>query len=284
MDARNPEALLERAEMYYCLSRAFLAPLDEHAHAAMADALADDLEAIGCDCGYAIATATAGYRTAIAAIPGPPELLQLYSCLFLVPPRKVSINTASYIDGAMNGGTVVAIEAAYRSCRVEREENFRDLADHLSVQLEFVAFLYLKQAEATGAGAAYALPLTAGNFLDAFVRGWLPSFVAELEASSGECANPYLHLARILVAAVRADARALPTSAKEMRVQRAIGKARRERAMRGVTDEDMQIIAQKLREKGLATEHLAIPPEMRDEAQGLSRKLPPSPRRGSRLG
>lgn len=283
MDARNIESLTARGEFYLCVARAFLTPREPIAFRGLRDALADDLAELAGSLGYACADAVAGYRAAIAAIPDHLALLQLYSALFLAPPRSVALNTASYLDGAINGGSVQAMEAIYRRCGVERDDDFHDLSDHVSVQLEFVALLYFRSAEAIGAGTA--LPETRPeHFLHAFVARGLPRFVHDLEQQDllEPRANPYLHLARILAVAVEHDAvaEALPASAQ--RAHRAICKARHERAERGITAEDMEFIARKLAEKGLSTDHLAIPPELRDEARGYSRGQPPGPRRGSR--
>lgn len=278
MDARNIESLTERGEFYLCLARAFLTPHTVQAFDGLHDALADDLGELATSLGFACADALADYRAAIAAVTDHPALLERYSALFVAPPRAIQINTACYLDGALNGGTVAAMDEAYRRCGVERDADFHDLSDHVSVQLEFVALLYLHSAEALESGAA--LPqVRPEHFLHDYVARWLPHFIRDLEAAE---ANPWLPLAHVLAAAVAHDARAETLPPAEVRARRAIGKARHERAERGVTAEDMEIIARKLREKGLSTDHLAIPPELRDEAQGYSRGTPPGPRKGSR--
>ncbi len=286
MDARNLESHAERGEFYLCLARAFLTPQRPAAHEALQAALADDLESLGEALGYPFAAELAQYRAEMGRIADHATLLRLYSGLFLAPPRAVHLNTAAYLDGTVNGGTVLAMEAHYRRCGVDRSTDFRDLSDHLSVQLEFVAWLYFRSAEAMAAGTP-APEVRPERFLHDYVARWLPPFVRDLEEYGRQHAglpNPYLALARILAAAVAQDAIAGALPARELRAQRALHKARRDRAERGVTDEDMEFIARRLREKGLATEHLAIAPELRDEARGYKRKEPPAPRRGSRYG
>lgn len=278
MDARNIESLSERGEFYLCLARAFLTPHTAQAFDGLRAALADDLDELASTLGYACNDAVSDFRTAIAAIPDHLALLQAYSALFIAPPRPVQLNTASYFDGALNGGSVAAMEAAYRQCGVERGMDFHDLADHVSVQLEFVALLYLRAAEAQQSGTPKP-PLRPEHFLHDYVARWLPAFLQDL-AAAGQ--NPWLPLAHVLAAAVAHDARAQDLPPAELRTRRAIGKARHERAMRGVTAEDMAFIARKLREQGLSTDHLAIPHDLRDEAGGYSRGTPPGPRKGSR--
>lgn len=274
----DTEQLQSHAEFYLCLARAFLTPDSDDAWIGLREALADDLDELGEMLGHEIAGDIADYRAAMAAIPDHAILLQTYSGLFLAPPRRVSINAGSYLDGALNGGSVLAMEDAFRRGGLERSEDFRDLSDHVSLQLEFVASRYLARMEGVEAGSS------AEEFLHTFAAHWLPPFIADLER--GATPNPWLHLARLLHVAVARDARPAPEtlSAAQLRRLSALDKARHDRTVSGVTDEDMAIIERRLRENGLAVDHLSIPPELRDEARGLSRRVPPSPRRGSRLG
>lgn len=265
--------LEDRAEFYLCLSRAFLTPDSDEAWRGMREALADDLEEISESLGYDISSHLGGYRAAIAMFPEPASLLQAYSRLFLSPPCPVGINAGSYLDGAVNGGSVLEMEASYRRCGLERSEGFRDLSDHVAIQLEFVASRYLAESGEADAEA----------FLGSFVAHWLPCFIIDLQKEQ-IMPNPWLHLARALRDVVAADVNSEAGSAARSRQQTSIDKARHDRALQGVGDEDMAFIAQRLREKGLSVDHLSIPPERRDEAHGWSRKVTPSPRRGSRLG
>lgn len=287
MNAPTPDTLTDRAEFYLCLSRAFLAPRSPAFCRGLREALADDLASLAASAGYDLAAPLAAYRAAIAALPDDLALLRIYSGLFLAPPRAVQINTATYLDGGLNGGTVAALEALYRAAGVERSDAFKDLADHLAVQLEFAAVLYARQAGALAEARRDPLPIDAGEFLYQYPGRWLPRFLADLERVGAEQewpGNPYLHLARVLAAAVATDAVAPQLPAGEQRAARAIGKARQERAARGISAADLQLIEQKLKAHGLATEHLAIPHDARDEARGWTRKVPPAPRRGSRFG
>lgn len=286
-DHPTSEQLRARAEWYYCLSRAFVTPEEPQALSALAQALPGDLAELAATLGYDIEAPLAGYREAIAGLPDNEALLVLYSGLFLAPPRDLQINVAIYLDGALNGGSVAAMEDLYRTCGVERDDEFHDLSDHVAVQLEFIAYLYLKQAECLDEAADFELPATAGEFLHDFVRRWLPRFVADLDrvtAERGLAANPYLWLARLLAVAVAADAMPPDLGERDARAARAIAKARHDRARHEIGPEDLEVIARKLREKGLSTDHLAIAPEKRDEALGLTKKTPPVARPSRRPG
>jgi TorA maturation chaperone TorD len=279
MDARHHEQLSARAEFYQCLARAFLAPRDEALAQAMRDALADDVGELAAEIGYAIDAPLAHYREQIGWVAGPAALLQIYSSLFLAPPVPARINAGMYLDGAMNGGSVKAMEEAYLACGVERDERFRDLADHVTVQLEFVAMLYAAQAAMfAGEADGEPPPVDPGEFLHAFARRWVGPLCADLTRATREReldANPYLPLARILEAAVACDAVAPEVDAKAARKRHAIEIARAKVAARGISADDLAEIKRKLEARGLATEHLDVPPEERDAAMGLGKKRLP---------
>ena len=122
----------------------------------------------------------------------------------------VALNTGRYLDGAVMGGSVQAIEGWYRRRGLERTESFHDLPDHVALQLEFVARLFAGAAAARQAGddaEARQLEAEARAFLGAFVVHWLPGFARQaLERTLAQhrLPAPYLYLAHILCAAVDA--------------------------------------------------------------------------------
>lgn len=278
-DANNSS---DRADFYLCLARAFLTPRDGAAFEALRDALPADLEEMDQLLGYGLAGEIAAFRGEMGRIDSREELLRTYASLFLAPPVPAHVNTSVYLDGSVGGGSVAEMEQAYRACGVERAEDFRDLSDHLGVQLEFVAYLYAREAAGEATGQETGLPLKGGHFLHAFVDRWLPGFMADLEKAAAErelAANPYLPLARILARAVARDAAPHPDAKPRSRVERALDKARAAHAGREINEDDLRKIEAILKEKGLATDHLAIPVGERDAAQGWQSKVPPSPRR-----
>lgn len=282
MDARNHELLSARAEFYLCLARAFAAPTDPLMLPALRDVLADDLGELAAELGYAIETPLSRYRDEVLRVTDATHLLQIYSAIFLAPPTPARINVGMYIDGAMNGGSVKAMEEAYLQCGVERDESFRDLSDHVTVQLEFVALLYARQAAYfTGDSAAEPLPVEPGRFLHDHARRWLGPLCADLARAASEReldANPYLPLAQILSAAAACDAVAPEVDAKAAQKRHAIESARAKVAARGITAQDMAEIKRKLEARGLSTDHLSVPLELRDGAMGLDKRSTPGPR------
>jgi putative dimethyl sulfoxide reductase chaperone len=281
MDTRNHGQSSARAEFYLCLARAFLAPRDAAMTGAMREALADDLADLAGELGLPIAAELADYRREIARLADPLALLQTYSALFLTPPAVACINAGQYLDGAIDGGSVREMDAAYRRCGVQRDAAFRDLSDHVSVQLEFVAMLYAASARhASGEDAGEAPAIEPGHFLYRYPARWIDRFCADLQgaAAEGLAANPYLPLARILRAAVASDAVPIAVDPKAARKQRAIERARAKAAGRDISADDLAEIRRRLSARGLSTAHLDVPPEQRDAAMGLGRKNTPGPR------
>lgn len=281
-DASIPALLRERADFYLMLARAFLPPQSEEHFRAMADFLASDLEDLDALLGYGIGAELDALRQAMSRLSTQEALLVEYSRMFLQPPQEATLNVCHALDGAMNGGTVSEIEDYYREHGVDRSEHFKDLADHVSVQLEFVAYQFARAEEALDAGGRDdTAEKAARHFLFQYVSRWLPHFESAVEAAGRrlDLANPYLPLARVLAVAASRDRSPDPERVRETRrVEVALERARQRYAAAGITPEALAEIEGKLREHGLATDHLKIAPENRDAAMGLTAKTPPDPR------
>lgn len=281
MDVRVEDRASLRAEFYLCLARAFLVPDTLELYLAMRDDLAQDLDDLSGELGYEIGPTVAEYRRRILLVRSADELLQVYSRLFLQPPRAIHINTGVYLDGTFNGNTVVELEEWYRSCGLARSEQFLDLSDHVSVQLECVAYLYAHALHGREPGAG--LMHTAGQFIGRFVSRWVTAWCDDFiqaEEELGLQDEPYHPLCLILQQVARHDAEALPDLNPALtRREKALALARHKQAAKGVTEEDMAEIRRKLDERGLTTDHLTVPPETRDASRGWQRMTPPTPRK-----
>jgi len=265
-----------RAEFYLCLARAFLPPYTENDHRALAVYLADDLADLAGEIGYPIAEPLAQLRTAFDALPEPLALLQLYSKLFLTPPTPVALNTGRYLDGAVMGGSVQAIEGWYRRHRLERTESFHDLPDHVALQLEFVARLFADAAAARRAGEdqeARRLEAEARAFLGAFVVHWLPGFCTALERAlvQHRLPTPYLHLAHVAETAVGCEA--APAPMLDVALAPAATEAQhscRRCGARFVSEEGLRGMRIALQREGLEADLLDVCPDCRAAELGLS--------------
>lgn len=267
-----------RADFYLTLAQAFRVPTDEAFRRAFITDLVNDLSEMDREIGYGSAAEISEFARCAAALADDTDaLLQIYSRLFLQPPRAVHLNTGVYLDGMLGGGSVWEIQKWYREAGLEKSENLKDLPDHIVAQLEFVAFLYGQARSGKDAAGCRA-----GEFVGRFVARWAPALVDNLtlaERELGFTAEPYLQLARILAKAARHDAVA-PADLDPARLRReqALVWARRKQAEKGVTEKDLETIRRRLAERGLATDHLAIDYEQRDAARGWRVGTPPAPR------
>lgn len=256
------EEAAARADLYLALATAFQVPHLAGFAEAMRLHLADDLQELAGELGLDCEEAVAQLRKEMARLPDQLALLQCYSALFLATSAPAWINVGRYLDGALNGGTVRAMEEAYLACGLVRNAALRDLPDHLSVVLEFVSGLYGAMAEGTPA-------VDPGHFLYGLVAPWMARFEGDLAhaAAQDPQPNPYHPLARILCAAVQRHALEAPMDPALRRKHQAMLRARGMYAARGITAEDLEEIRAKLQERGLSTAH--IPASAEEAAQRL---------------
>lgn len=271
------QTALAKAELCLCLARAFTTPTDSGFLAALRDDLPADLEDLATHLGYPIQPALAEYRAAIEAITDTEQLLVLYSRLFLVPgDHHPSLNTGTYIDGALAGGSVAMLEGCYACCGLQPRSDFHDLPDHLSAQLELIAWLFAAQAQPSA-----ETPMRAEEILSQFAARWVGPFRTELEAAGGRfglAANPYLHLARVLETMVMSEVgEGLAQSTTSTGVDPEIARLRSQYAGREISEDDLAVIRARLAADGLPSGHVAIREDARDRTMGLAAMTPPSP-------
>lgn len=295
----TPEDLADRADLYAILSAALQPPVEAARQRALIEALADDLEELNARLGYGVDGAMADLRAALTFCQGP-DLLVEYSSLFLSPPIPAALNASAHLDRALMGESLWAMEAWYRRHGVERAPNFKDHADHLAVQLDFVAHL-LRLAlgtEGTTPGLSTEEALAeAGEFLARFVVPWMGGLTLGIRRgqSEREAGPVYKLLAGIVASVVETDAaRWAPTAtsdvvpSKRHADPKAVIGADADAAhcrLCGkpyIRDKALRKMARLLKEKGLGTEHLDTCPDCRDNALGVTRKDPPALKRSAR--
>lgn len=196
----------ERSAFYLTLSRAFATPQTHAAFEAFRDALAEDLSEYGRLLAYPIEDATGFLSRTIESVGSAGELLQIYSGLFLQPPRRAHLNASLHLDGALLGRSADACGRAYAQYGLGRAEDFHELPDHLALQLEFLAFLYERAAREPA--AAGPLVAEAQAFIRALVLSWVPMLARQMrEAVMENGLHPlYVHLVGILQDALMVDA------------------------------------------------------------------------------
>ncbi len=114
------------------------------------------------------------------------ELAVEYTHLFLGPGRHVRPYAATYLDGAgasLCGPATVWARDFMEHAGFAPTPEHRDLADHVSVELEFMARMTAREAVATEAGDAAAIAACRGiqkAFLEDHLGRWLPSFCGQV--------------------------------------------------------------------------------------------------------
>lgn len=84
---------------------------------------------------------------ALNALTDTQQLLLGYSQLFLAPPAPAPLNLGAYLDGSLMARSVQAIEVLYRQYGLERDSHFRELPDHLSLNLQWLAWVFSEIAD-----------------------------------------------------------------------------------------------------------------------------------------
>lgn len=179
-----PFAAAVHAELFLTLAAAFVPPPAGLSTRDWCEPLADDFADFGAQLGLDTDEAVERLRQAAAGPQADAPWLVAYSRVFLVPPVRVTLNTGVYLEGGLAGVSAQMIAQCYATAGFAPRESFRDLPDHVAMQLEFVAALLQRAAE----GDADALSM-AREFLAEFVSHWAePLHQACVKASASDAA------------------------------------------------------------------------------------------------
>lgn len=137
--------------------------------------------------------------------------------LFLGPFQLVAPPYGSYyLDDkkTVMGESTAGADTFYRSCGLHLADDFHDLPDHITVELEFMSFLAFGQRQADATGSTEESKRLVGlqrEFLGKFLMPWLEPFTAAIIAD-GE-APFYQAVARCTAAFINTDNAALAVAA-----------------------------------------------------------------------
>lgn len=292
-------------ELLLCLGQAFLVPREEAFRATLRDDLCPDLEAINAELGFTDA-AELGRLAAALATTSRAEggFLRVYSRLFLSPPIVAPLNGGIYLDGALMGGSTRRMEAFYARHGLVRDSGFKDLPDHLSLQLQFVAWLHSRASEAGDPARAREILADARNFIRRFVLPWIPQLVSRLSVAgeNDHTVDAYLQLARTVEAALQRDLEVLLVCAHDDEQKECADEPPvAEEVVAAATPEkpdaphvhcrvcgspfglepDLAFMIRQLEVRGLATDHLRTCRDCRAGEMGFGTMNPPTGRSDS---
>jgi putative dimethyl sulfoxide reductase chaperone len=137
-------------------------------------------------------------------------LLLDYTRLFLGPTETIAPPYGSvWLSGEkplMQDSTIAVLEL-YREGGFEIDDQFRELPDHIAVELEFLYLLIYRENQAREAGETDSLTPKSGlrkRFLEEHLRAWIGPFTAAVRA--GAQSNFYRELAELTNRFVRLEA------------------------------------------------------------------------------
>jgi len=183
-----------RATVYRLLSACYYEPENCFLEEGVYTQLRDALNVLNCDLALVAEKMGANFTNV-----GAEALLQDFSQLFMGPfeiPAKPYGSV--YIDGEniVMGDSTMAVKACYVEAGFEIAENFRELPDHIAVELEFLYLLSYRQAEAISLDDSDAL-VRYENIEKAFLKNhigrWLADFCTKIRQHAQT--DYYRHLA-----------------------------------------------------------------------------------------
>lgn len=107
------------------------------------------------------------------------ELKVDYANLFIGPFQvKAPPYGSVYLEGhrQVMGESTHQVIKFYRSCGLHLEDNFKEPADHISAELEFIYYLYYQGLQ-TGDASYFE---KAHVFIDAFMKPWIDKFTTDI--------------------------------------------------------------------------------------------------------
>jgi len=118
------------------------------------------------------------------------ELAVEYAKLFIGPDEMTAPPYGSmYLDGerTVMGESTMEVIRMYQAEGLSRDSEFKDLPDHIAVELEFMYYLTFKGVKAqeqTDDKASSEFILKQNIFLSRFLRSWVPQFCDRIKAGT----------------------------------------------------------------------------------------------------
>ena len=118
------------------------------------------------------------------------DLAVEYARLFVGPYELMAPPYGSvYLDHERRvmGDSTMEVIKIYKEAGLSIDQDFKELPDHIAVELEFMYYLIYQEAEALEKGQsdkALALRETQGLFLNRFLKPWVPNLCDRIKAST----------------------------------------------------------------------------------------------------
>ncbi|WP_018952919.1 TorD/DmsD family molecular chaperone [Thioalkalivibrio sulfidiphilus] len=295
LESPTPEILQAMAELCLCLGNAFLPPRDADFRLGMIDALCDDLRELDGILAFAGPGQIEHLSERLRSLPPEQEdLLRIYSRLFLSPPTPATLNAGVFLDGNIMGQAALGMESLYQKYQLAKDSGFRDLPDHLSLQLQFIAYLLALPVEKDAPGDAL---LDASEFISAYMTPWLPALAEQCARAEHDHHLPdiYSRLAELVH-------RALDRIRPDLPLPRAAGVVQAGADLHRPTmeppqgepvaccrcgkpflvDNELSNLISRLTSQGLDASHLSVCAQCRTGSLGLHPMTPPQAKKPGR--
>ncbi|OGU06705.1 MAG: molecular chaperone TorD [Geobacteraceae bacterium GWC2_58_44] len=203
-------AAVIREDVYRLLAACYYSPTPALRDETCCDALADLLSVLA-----PAAAAQASEAASLLAGQSMETLAIEHARLFLGPFQLVAPPYGSYYldEKSVMGDSTVGVAAFYTACGLHLADDYHELPDHITAELEFMSFLAFGQRQAEAAGSREESKRLVGlqrEFLGKFLMPWLEPFTAAI-ISDGE-APFYQAIARCTAAFIDAENAALAVS------------------------------------------------------------------------
>ena len=141
------DQLIARAELYLCLAKLFSQHDQPLTAAHLQATLMPDLDDLSAMLPALTEQWRHDFQQALDTHTQTDSLLVEYSQLFLTPPAPAPLNLGYYIDGGLMGESSRSLSSCYQAAGLAREAGFHDLDDHLSLNLQYLTWLYAHASE-----------------------------------------------------------------------------------------------------------------------------------------
>ncbi|MCX6023487.1 MAG: molecular chaperone TorD family protein [Chloroflexi bacterium] len=183
----NIEQALARAQLYHWAARLFFSPDPPLLEALTSGAACEEISAAAAALpeSEALSAALDGLQAACARLAGaelglPEEHTHLFARAVRCPPYETSYDPERALSRPQDMAEIAGFYAAFG---VRVSETNRETPDHISMELEFLSYLYAKQGYALEQAQRKNAKLcrkTGGRFVQEHLGRWLPEFAARL--------------------------------------------------------------------------------------------------------
>lgn len=178
----TPESLVARADFCRLLAACYYEPGTEFAE----ERVFDFMQQAGGRFDAQLAASAQELGEAFAAVPLQ-DLLVDYTRLFLGPidaPARPYGSVWLPGERGLMGESSIALQLLYGEAGFELSEDFRELPDHIAVELEFLYVLLFREASAQGGDDLTRAREMKARFLGKHLAAWIASFAQALRGAA----------------------------------------------------------------------------------------------------